>query len=438
VQPSDGKNKAMQAELRAMLARGTANEKSTGFSIGQPGLIDFDDIGDDKKGKKKGKEVGALMMRGAAKDAKDHGAQGVLDVNSMSPEDRELHSICEMIGQKAAMKYRTVREALRFVDADRDGFIQRSEIEYFFRAYDVSSEKVADHLFDRLDRKGIGELEYASFVEFLGPYIRGDPPNALAAADAGSEASTRQATPAEGAQRQSGVQFAPGFDPRSTAGNTPPVRQALQPSQAAYAQKNNEWSVDQWMNFLGRKSSERFAHVMDLIRHIDRDYDGNISRDEMRHFFSIFGLDAKVSDTCWTSMRRPGEPEVEYMDFMRAIAPHLDLPGVKGVLHQGGGMGGKRIPVKQRMGRAESLTAGYGEDKASEEQKAKLQARQEIRNLRSMMQDIGVKLQLKFRHAREAFRGLDLDKDGSIAPNELRAFLLMVSLLCWMWRALEK
>lgn len=39
------------------------------------------------------------------------------------------------------------------------------------------------------------------------------------------------------------------------------------------------------------------------------------------------------------------------------------------------------------------------------------------------MQDIGVKLQLKFRHAREAFRGLDLDKDGRIAPTELRAFL---------------
>jgi len=52
-----------------------------------------------------------------------------------------------------------------------------------------------------------------------------------------------------------------------------------------------------------------------------------------------------------------------------------------------------------------------------------LEQRQQIRDLRAMMKDIGVKLQLKFRHARDAFRGLDLDKDGRVSPSEMRAFL---------------
>lgn len=412
LQPAYMGNKPKGEDLFDWLDSGR-EQKATGLAIGQS-LVNVEDVsGRTKNRKKKNAECGPLMLRGAQREGKDHGAKGIVDTRFMSPEDRELHSICEMIGQKAAMKYRTVREALRFVDADRDGFVTRSEVEYFFRAYDVSSETVAGHLVNRLDPSGIGEIEYSDFVSFIGPFIRGEPPAALAA-DISDQVSSREETPTQEVGPSSGIQPARyvggqiSSPSKKSAGPLPPQA---------------DWSVEHWMIFLGRKSSERFGHVMDLIRHVDRDYDGNISRDEMRHFFSIFGLEAKVADKCWSSMLKPGEPEVEYMDFMRAIAPHLDLPGVRGVLHQGGGQGGKRIPVKQRMGSRPPLTSSRDEDnEITEEQRVILAQRQERRNLRAMMQDIGVKLQLKFRHAREAFRGLDLDKDGRIAPTELRAF----------------
>jgi len=177
------------------------------------------------------------------------------------------------------------------------------------------------------------------------------------------------------------------------------------------------------MGFLGRKCSERFTHVMDLIRKVDRDYDGSISKGEMRHFFSIFGLNTRVADRCFASLLEEGQPEVDYMDFMRAIAPHLDLPGVNAVLQQGHGSGSKRIAVQNRHGMCPTLLIADIPGLQSAEQLAELERRREIRQLRVMMQDIGRKLQVKFRHSRDAFRCLDLDKDGSIAPGELQAFL---------------
>jgi len=381
-----------------------SGNKATGLSVGQAiGLVPLNEA--SGKGRKKKQDVGSLMMRGEDRQLKNHGnLKTAIDTRWMSAKDRELHTVCEMIGQKAAMKYKNVREALRFVDADHDGFVTLSEVNYFFRAYDCSSESAASHLFNRLDPKRIGEIDYSLFVDYMGPYIRGEPPGSNVE-DQASETSSRESTPQptpQAATKGTGV---------AGAKNTTPMAQM-------------EWNVQDWMGFLGRKSSERFSHVMELVRHVDRDYDGSISRMEMRHFFSIFGLDNRVADKCFASMLKPREPEVDYMDFMRAIAPHLDLPGVEAVLHQGGGMGGKRIPVKQRMGAGASLfEEGAEEEATTEEQEAALAKRQEMRTLRLMMQDIKRKLELKFRHARDAFRGLDLDKDGSINPSEMRAFL---------------
>merc|ERR1719253_228127 len=137
-----------------------------------------------------------LSMRGSQRDRKDHGGNksSQLDTNKMSVADLELHTTCEQIGQKAAMKYRTVREALRYVDADRDGWVTRSEIHYFFRSYDITSETAPDHLSDVLDPRGLGEIEYKAFVNYMGPYIRGEIPTALIAS-CDSEASTRESTP---------------------------------------------------------------------------------------------------------------------------------------------------------------------------------------------------------------------------------------------------
>lgn len=49
--------------------------------------------------------------------------------------------------------------------------------------------------------------------------------------------------------------------------------------------------------------------------------------------------------------------------------------------------------------------------------------RKQSRELCELMEDIGRKLPLKFRHVRDAFRPLDLNHDGKITQSEMRSFL---------------
>jgi Ca2+-binding EF-hand superfamily protein len=402
---------------------GEKTTKATGLAVGaRIGFVDVNSASETTQ------EFGPLMMRGAQRDGKSHGIGNNLDLSALSAEDQELHTVCQTIGQKAAMKYRNVREALRYVDADHDGWITRSEVHYFFRAYDVCSETAANKLFDKLDKNHVGEIELKSFVEYLGPYIRGEPisPAILMDCPILEEDEEQQKAAEEWQPPTAAAKPGPKPSPQGVLAGAGSALAGMSPRMPQRGQvAQTDWTVTDWMQFLGRKSSERFTHVMDLIRRVDRDYDGSISRDEMRHFFSCFGLDPKVADMCWLGFRRPGHAEVDYMDFMRALAPYLDLPGVEAVLAQGGGCGGKRVAVKQRMGTQNPLDDRHwaGPTTKDQQEQAEQQSRRQgIRNLRSMMQDIGVKLQLKFRHSREAFRGLDLDKDGTISRSELRAF----------------
>lgn len=401
---------------------GGGGAHGTGLAIGRKiGLVPVGaDGGGAVRKEKTGKLSNMLEMRGAARDAKQH----KMDNNWLSPEDRELHSVLELVGQKAATKYRNVRQALRFVDSDRDGYIQKSEIYYFFRAYDVSSDTAAERLFTVLDRHRTGEVEYKAFVDYLGPFIRGEPPRQPHAEDSDNEESTTadgestaQAT-VEVEKAQAATESPHAVASKRGVNNGNNSKQPVAPPT-----RQDDWSTNEWMAFLGRKCSERFTHVMDLIRKVDQDYDGNISRSEMRHFFSIFGLNARVSDRCFMSLKQDEDPEVDYMDFMRAIAPYVDLPGVNAVLHQGEGSGSKRIAVKHRRGMCPALVSSDIPGLQSDEQLAALERRRKVRQLQLMMQDIGRKLQTKFRHSRDAFRGLDLDKDGSISPSELESFL---------------
>lgn len=350
-----------------------------------------------------GAKWGNIMMRGSARDCRDHVARG-----RETQEQQDLRAVCEQIGQKAAQKFRTVREALRFVDADRDGSVSKSEMQYFFRAYDVSDSKYADMLFDRLDPHGLGEIPYDAFLEFIGPFIRGEP----SWLGDNSEESTREPTPEDVA-----VPKQPWTKHVATARQKGASKVLPGKNGAAGSQEN--WGLDEWMMFIGMKSSERFHHIMDLVRLVDRDYNGWISKGELRYFFSVFGLTPKVSDQCFGWLLKPGATEVEYYDFMKACAPHCDLPGVGAVLQKGEALSSPAAaPKRERLNNKLP-----GPQASSEEQAQAAIQRRDLKEVRSMMQDMGRKLQLKFRHVRDAFRTLDLDKDGHISPDELRAFV---------------
>eukprot|EP00397_Hematodinium_sp_SG-2012_P015089 GEMP01015361.1.p1 GENE.GEMP01015361.1~~GEMP01015361.1.p1 ORF type:complete len:329 (-),score=61.39 GEMP01015361.1:1852-2838(-) len=83
-------------------------------------------------------------------------------------QTREAH---DLISQKAAFKFRNVRDAFRLVDVDKSGSVTRREMHIFFRQFNLPKRQ-ADLLFDELDQDDSGEIDYVEFMDHFGSVIQ--------------------------------------------------------------------------------------------------------------------------------------------------------------------------------------------------------------------------------------------------------------------------
>jgi len=295
-------------------------------------------------------------------------------------EDREMHAVCEQIGQKAAQKFRTMREAFRYVDADRDGLIERSEVRYFFRAYDFP-DSVADRFFDRLNRFGSGHVDFEEFVELFSPAIERGKPAKIASGD-----STREP---------------------SRAGSPQDVEEMK-----AF---ETEFIAD--LAMIREKAPKRFSHARELSRYLDTDGDGYISPTELRALFRALSLSDHAANRFvqWFDKGLG----LDYEEVMKHLAPFVDLPGISAVkLSSSKGSTEARSSSRRSSSFSRPGAMLSGRTSKIAEDKDDLS-----HDLQSLMRTIGAKLPLKFRHVRDAFRPLDLSRDGKITRSEMQSFL---------------
>lgn len=79
--------------------------------------------------------------------------------------------MCDVVGRKAAERFSTVAECVRFVDLDHDQLVQPGEFHEFFRRLNLP-EAYADRFFRMLDHSGRGQVSYADLCRAIGPYIQ--------------------------------------------------------------------------------------------------------------------------------------------------------------------------------------------------------------------------------------------------------------------------
>jgi len=76
------------------------------------------------------------------------------------------------------------------------------------------------------------------------------------------------------------------------------------------------------------KAPQRFSHVREALRIVDVDYDGCITKDEMRAFFRAFGVAEREADRLYEKLAKHGPGGANYQCFVQTVGPYLDLPGV--------------------------------------------------------------------------------------------------------------
>lgn len=89
-----------------------------------------------------------------------HGSEGG------SPTTRTVDTMTRYIRDRLVTKYKTLREAFRVVDLDKDGTVSKEEVRVFMRNFGISKNQ-AESFFDRLDADKSGALQYGEFVDLF-------------------------------------------------------------------------------------------------------------------------------------------------------------------------------------------------------------------------------------------------------------------------------
>jgi Ca2+-binding EF-hand superfamily protein len=158
---------------------------------------------------------------------------------------------------------------------------------------------------------------------------------------------------------------------------------------------------------IGMKAAQKFSTVRDAFRYLDADHDGKISLSEMKYFFRAYNFSENIAERFFSRLDSDASGEVEYAEFMNFVAPHVQPDYVATCCSTQCSSGAST--------RAPSPHADTSQPRVDDRKTMDPE-------LQSTFEFIGRKAMEKFSNAREAFRYVDCNGDGSISRREMRYF----------------
>jgi len=329
--------------------------------------------------------TGALTARELQRAKKDQEL-----FKPLSKEELEMKTILQLISEKAAQRFSSIRSALRHLDADCDGSVDRSEVRHFFRGYNFTDE-IADKFFDYLDEEKLGELDYAKFVNFIRPFLEG--------AINGTPLTARDLTKGKGALD---------YVLEGLLDATEEGQEQLATFDAKFQDT---------LRVLARKVQERFGSLSAAFRHVDLDRNGIMTRNETRYLFRLCNIPEELANKYHSAVDTNGSGEISFQELRESLAPYISTEEFADMKKD------QRVraptPPSERTSREATPVPS---SRATSKERAQRVPFSERARLRKLMQDVGDKLLLKFRQPRDAFKPLNLQRLGRISRDELCAF----------------
>jgi len=187
----------------------------------------------------------------------------------------------DLLGQKVAQRFTCIRDCLRFVDANKNGYIDKYEVRRMFAAFNMAQDQ-ADLLFDNLDPDRVGEVSYDTFKEVIGQHIQ------------------------------------PGHHEVKCATPRP-----LSRSQQA---RQQEADLKDLAEVVGGKAHQRFKNAREAFRFMDVHKDGRVTREGCRRFVEYFGFAPSMGDRLFDMACPEDSSFIDYASFIAKLGPFI-LPG---------------------------------------------------------------------------------------------------------------
>jgi len=309
---------------------------------------------------------------------------------------KEFKKLREEVGDKAALKFRHVRDAFRFCDTDKDGVISRSECLHFFRVFNVDEGR-SDRFFNHLDQNNSGEIDYGEFRKFFGTLVQPDyGPGANFGTPDPANVHPSGAMTAR-ASRDTQFKYADSLNqiycPRREIND--------------YVPENIPAELRKICQLIGEKAPQRFRTVREAFRFVDADHDGKVDRREIQCFFRVFNIPEDAANKMFDYLDKDGNDSVDYNEFVQHFGPYIQ-PGYR--------LPERLPPAPSRKPRAMSLQEPQTARTSREHNKGHP-------DLEKMLRVVTEKAAVKWRKARECFRYVDADLMGFVTRDEVRRFL---------------
>lgn len=225
-------------------------------------------------------------------------------------QDPKLLQICEMLGWKAATKFRTVTEFFRNLDADHNLVVDRYEVQDLFVRFNMSIED-ANLFFDMLDSAGAGQVDYLPLAKLMSKYIQPGYKHS-----GGSRPGTPRNAQAAGPVARLGRTV------RSSSADN--LSDAFKASTSAWQTS----ATPQLMRSIGARAHQKFRSLKDCFLHADENKDGRVSRGELVRFLDSCGVNVSAANGIYSHLvQTGGDPGgIDYQTFVDAFGQEI-VPG---------------------------------------------------------------------------------------------------------------
>lgn len=277
------------------------------------------------------------------------------------------------------------KKAYRCLGTPGKDRITKNENRAFFRCFNLAGEQ-AEAFYDRLAEVGSGEVSHSLFTEALNDCFVREP-------DYGSFRIPKKKE----------LPQAPALDEVDEEAPEEPAWRRLRTYQPAEETLFSfKQTVDrkllkelrEVMRDIGHKVRMSYKRPRDALRPLDLQKDGIIRKEEMRDFFRGFNKSESFADQVFTLLDPSGTGKVDFSEFLMHFDEVL-TPAHRQV---------ERAPVIGLADLGRSMQAA------------------------TVVNAMGHRMLTKYANARQAFRDLDLDKDGKVSRKELQFFVKKMGL----------
>eukprot|EP00927_Polykrikos_kofoidii_P008453 TRINITY_DN13507_c0_g1_i1.p1 TRINITY_DN13507_c0_g1~~TRINITY_DN13507_c0_g1_i1.p1 ORF type:complete len:692 (+),score=85.83 TRINITY_DN13507_c0_g1_i1:101-2077(+) len=213
--------------------------------------------------------------------------QGVVQHGSLSrrqPAEQEFRALCEIIGRKAALRFKTITKCFFHMDKAHHGKLDRHQLRHVFRTTFNLSHEYADRFLAFMDPNGVGQMDYKDLRRIVANHI------------------------------------SPGYQPSQARPERVPMPRDLSTELRHIA------------SMIAVKAHQKHRNGQEIFRFIDEDRDGLVHREECVRFVESFGFPRPVGNRVFdqlANLSRNGNM-VSIDVFMDTFAP-LVVPGYRPV-----------------------------------------------------------------------------------------------------------